>query len=228
MSMCLYLKSAAPKDLEQLARDPDALSDLAVPGAAGMAELDEMFSPEMLARQEEAMRSQMRGMGWRGWILGWLFQRQLRHEMGKMQATITRLRSRTPGAVEGGDPVLDLHKSWQVLHYLFTGTAWEGKAPANALLLGGREVGEDLGYGPVRVLDPRETADFARYLSALSLAKLEQALNLEAMIGLDLYGCDEDTSEEEVMEEIEHYFPMLQTYVAEAAGRGRSLAVWMM
>jgi hypothetical protein len=49
-----------------------------------------------------------------------------------------------PNAVAAGD----LEKSWQGIHYLLTGTAWEGDPPLNFLLAGGREVDIEIGLGP--------------------------------------------------------------------------------
>lgn len=40
-----------------------------------------------------------------------------------------------------------LDKAWHGLHFLFTGTAWEGDPPLNFLVSGGREIGDvDVGY----------------------------------------------------------------------------------
>jgi Domain of unknown function (DUF1877) len=58
---------------------------------------------------------------------------------------------------------LELGKSWHMLHYLFTGHVDASAAPGNALLAGAR-LGEDLGFGPPRLHDERETRDFARFL----------------------------------------------------------------
>lgn len=38
---------------------------------------------------------------------------------------------------------VDLDKAWHGLHYLLTGTAWEGEPPLNVLAAGGREVGTE-------------------------------------------------------------------------------------
>jgi len=46
---------------------------------------------------------------------------------------------------------LDLDKAWGGLHFLLTGTAWEGEPP-HSFLLDGDTVGDiDVGYGPARV-----------------------------------------------------------------------------
>lgn len=42
-----------------------------------------------------------------------------------------------------------MDKAWHGIHYLLTGTAWEGDPPLNFLVTGGREVGtEEIGIGP--------------------------------------------------------------------------------
>src|SRR3712207_3831611 len=56
---------------------------------------------------------------------------------------------------------IDLDKAWHGIHFLLTGTAWEGQEPLCYLLVGGEYIGdEDVGYGPARVLRPHEVADF--------------------------------------------------------------------
>jgi hypothetical protein len=71
-----------------------------------------------------------------------------------------------PGAQPDRPPVVDLHKSWHMFHFLFTGRAEGGSPPGSLLMEGGEEVGEDLGYGPARLIGPADTA--VRILSARS------------------------------------------------------------
>lgn len=40
-----------------------------------------------------------------------------------------------------GHQSVDIDKAWHALHFLFTGTAWEGEMPASFLLVGGAPVG---------------------------------------------------------------------------------------
>lgn len=42
----------------------------------------------------------------------------------------------------------DVDKAWHGIHFLLTGSAWEGDGPLAFILHGGREITEDLGYGP--------------------------------------------------------------------------------
>src|ERR1700722_3238791 len=46
---------------------------------------------------------------------------------------------------------LDVDKAWHGLHFLLTGTAWEGAPPLDFIVKGGRQIGDvDVGYGPAR------------------------------------------------------------------------------
>src|SRR5829696_7547426 len=52
-----------------------------------------------------------------------------------------------PGEGDLG-PLGNFEKSWHGLHFLLTGTAWEGEPPLNFLLAGGREIDIGLGLSP--------------------------------------------------------------------------------
>ena len=127
-------------------------------------------------------------------------------------------------------PLLDLHKSWRMLHFLFTGEAWEGELPAATLLAGGREVGEDLGDGPARVVSIEETAGFARFLKRLDHATLLGRLDARAMKALGIYcaGNADPDAVAELKDDLAHYFPRLRAFVADASARREGLLIWML
>lgn len=134
----------------------------------------------------------------------------------------------TPGpAKTERTPQLDLHKSWHMLHYLFTGTAWEGETPAATLLLGGQEVGEGMGYGPARVLSATDTAKFAGFLGGIDLEQLIGRLDVAAMRKLEIYCAPDDDDDMELNEDLGVFFPQLQAFVADAAQKGNGLLIWM-
>jgi hypothetical protein len=69
-------------------------------------------------------------------------------------ATDVAMAAMSEGRVNQLGPLqeaLDLQKSWHMLHYLFTGSIDDMRSPA-AALLSGEELGEDIGYGPVRCM----------------------------------------------------------------------------
>jgi hypothetical protein len=69
---------------------------------------------------------------------------------------------------ESGEPSPDeeddVDKAWQGLHFLLTGSAWNGEPPLNFLVSGGREIGDvDVGYGPARGFTSTEVAESRRH-----------------------------------------------------------------
>lgn len=85
------------------------------------------------------------------------------------------------------DPELDLNKSWHVLHYLLTGTAWEIDDGAGAAILGGEEIGEDGGYGPARLLDAETVRVIATALDTLDVDTLRARFDADAMTAAGIY-----------------------------------------
>jgi hypothetical protein len=81
---------------------------------------------------------------------------------------------------------VDLYKSWDVADRLLSAAADlapQLEACAGAVS-GGHARGDDLGYGPLRTLDPPEVAAIARALAALEPEHLERARKTA-----DLDGC---------------------------------------
>jgi hypothetical protein len=48
-------------------------------------------------------------------------------------------------------PIYEVDKAWHAIHFSLTGDPFEGRIPLNFLVTGGRSIGEDLGYGPLRI-----------------------------------------------------------------------------
>jgi hypothetical protein len=59
---------------------------------------------------------------------------------------------------DGCNNGIDVDKAWHGIHFLLTGDAWGGEPPLANVVLGGTEIGDDVGYGPARYL----TADEVR------------------------------------------------------------------
>lgn len=85
-----------------------------------------------------------------------------------------------PGYDPANDrPHCDLEGVWDGLHFLFTGTAYEGDEPACYLLCGGAEIGEpdELGYSVLQALSPGKVQQFAAFLRGLSHQELQRRFN---------------------------------------------------
>jgi hypothetical protein len=126
---------------------------------------------------------------------------------------------------------LDLQKSWHLLHYLFTGSLDDTSLPGGALLAG-EVLGEDVGYGPARLLDEIETAEFARFLAGVELASLQVRVNVKEMAEIGVYamprgpGLDSEY-DSQIREEVGFYFPRLRDYVVQLAQQQSGLLTWL-
>jgi hypothetical protein len=82
----------------------------------------------------------------------------------------------------------DLEKSWHGIHYLLTGSAWEGDPPLDFLVNGGRQVGRiDPEHGPVRAFRADQTRAIYESLSSLSPYELRKRFNARDMTAKEIY-----------------------------------------
>jgi hypothetical protein len=79
-----------------------------------------------------------------------------------------------------------LDKDWHGIHFLLTGSAWEGEEPLCYLVKGGEEIG-DVRYGPARALRPIQIEAWANALSAISIDDLRKRYDPEAMNNAGIY-----------------------------------------
>jgi hypothetical protein len=82
--------------------------------------------------------------------------------------------------------VLDLEGSWRGLHFLFTGTAWEGELPAAFLVKGGTELDDGDDENVPRVLDPGQVRAIDAMLGSLSVPELAHRYDARRMIELEI------------------------------------------
>lgn len=82
---------------------------------------------------------------------------------------------------------MDIDKAWHGLHFLLTGEAYGGAGPLAQAVLGGTEIGEDLGYGPGRYLTVAQVAEVSAALDALSEATLAERFDPESLRSNNIY-----------------------------------------
>ncbi|QGM97136.1 DUF1877 family protein [Methylocystis parvus] len=215
MSMTLYLKHASQNDLARYAAEGVESDDLGVLAEAGVADRQaaRLKELELLYVADEG-RAPL-SIAARDMLFDHLDLLR-RRGSGLMRVS-------SPSA-----PVFDLHGSWRMLHFLFTGDAFEGAPPAATLLAGGREVGEDLGFGPPRMLSLDETAAFSGFLNGLDLDALAARLDGKAVKSLGLRRGEGEACAGALHEDLARYFPGLQAFVAAAASRRQGMLIWML
>ncbi|WP_442484139.1 YfbM family protein [Aeoliella sp. SH292] len=125
---------------------------------------------------------------------------------------------------------LDVDKAWHAIHFLLTGSAWEGDFPEGFIVSCGQVVGdEDLGYGPARSFSPSETAAIADLLASISDDDLQSRGDLASLNATGIYPeiWDEQYEDDEPWEYVQAYFQTLRAFVVEAKERGLGLLVWL-
>jgi hypothetical protein len=146
-------------------------------------------------------------------------------EQEKVRAGIVKELQAAGLNLEGGADQngLNLEKSWHVLHYLLTGKPEDAPPPLGNAILGGKEIGPDLGYGPVRFLDPDEVREVASALSTITSEDLARRFDLQAMIAANIYPV-RDESELQMAQE---YFQHLARYYSEAVAAGNAMLLYV-
>jgi len=255
MSMCLYTARGAEARLRELAEDAESLCGMGLdsmfggpggPGGpvAGQSTQDKLARLEALVAQQPHLREALdqvmnmvgsqrtnplaaasvgaaggAGTGADGGVAAGL---------ASLFGGMAGRTAPRPGAQPDRPPVVDLHKSWHMFHFLFTGRAEGGSPPGSLLMEGGEEVGEDLGYGPARLIGPADTAAFANFIGALSVDELKARLDGPRMAALGIYpGFEAADAVGEYADDVEHYFPKLRDHLAAAAAAREAVLVWL-
>jgi len=131
---------------------------------------------------------------------------------------------------EGERTDTDLEKAWHGIHYLLTGTAWEGSPPLNFLAAGGREVGTiDVGYGPARVFRSAEVKEVHAALEGLTDEALRARFDPDAMMKLKIYPeiWDSDPKDDDTLGYLMDYVSTLRAFLRQAVDAKRGLVVYV-
>jgi hypothetical protein len=130
--------------------------------------------------------------------------------------------------VEGDDE--DLDKAWHGLHFLFTGTAWEGEPPLNFLVAGGTAIGdEEYGYDIPRGFASDEVREIADALGGVSPEDLRTRFDPAKMLAEDIYPeiWDRDPADDDTLGYLLEYFDVLKAFVNRARERSAALIVYI-
>jgi hypothetical protein len=82
----------------------------------------------------------------------------------------------------------DLEKSWHGIHYLLTGSAWEGVPPFDFLVDGGQQVGQiDVDHGPLRAFRNDQVRTIYENISGIGPYELRKRFNARDMAAKEIY-----------------------------------------
>ena len=126
----------------------------------------------------------------------------------------------------GPDETIDLEKAWHPLHYLLTGTAWEGVEPANFIVAGGEPLGDDDDVN-ARLLRPPQVRAFADFLATLAPEEVARRYDPARMQKLRVWtpGHLDGEAMETDRRRLVDTFVELRDFVTSTAERGDAVVV---
>jgi hypothetical protein len=86
------------------------------------------------------------------------------------------------GKAEVGDTEVDLDKAWHGIHYLLTGSA-----ESSGMIMGGKDIEPDQGYGPAQLLKPDEVKAIAQLLEQTTPNMLRERFKPKEMTRMGIY-----------------------------------------
>ena len=141
------------------------------------------------------------------------------------------LRQHPESILARSDPTseqaIDLDKAWHGIHWLLTGDEWAGEEPLSLAIVGGEDIGPDLGYGPARFVTPAQTQAVATALAALTDKELQRRFDPVAMDEHKIYPGIWERDGAEALDYLLPYFRMLARFYADAARRGDGVLQWI-
>ena len=200
MSMCLGLVALGDRNITRILRDPPLVWQVVAPDDP------EAYKAARAARATPTLLSKLLG------------------------------RATPPETVPGlemssGEGLsTDLDKAWHGIHYLLTGTAWEGEHPRNLLVSGGTVVGDiDVGYGPARALTAAETREARDALRALSDDALEARFKPSDMLAKKIYPeiWAEQPEEDDTLGYLMEYVRILRGFLDQVVDEGLGIVVYL-
>lgn len=215
MSMMGSFRQASPAVLTRLRAEP-AQVPAALSFQAGGGDVDDPLAGlplpremrEMLAKDPELRARILRGFQASGAAAA-LQQQQARKERASAGFSAEELP-------EG----LDIDKAWHGLHFLLCGSAGPTDTALGTLVLGGEEVGEDLGYGPARLLTPEQVAAAAAALESQDEAALARRFDASAMDAAGVYPQGWTQAGADALPWLLDTFRQVRAYFASARARG--------
>ena len=124
---------------------------------------------------------------------------------------------------------MNVDKAWHTLHYLFTGSDWEGAFPQGFLVSCGKEVGVvDVGYGPARSYSSTEVKEISKFLDSLNEEELKGRLDPLKMSELQIYpSVWEEPNLEEEWNYAKSWLDSMKVFLREASERDLALLVYI-
>jgi hypothetical protein len=221
MSMNGYLRRLTPGELKKIANKPASIKQLLRGGYDMKAAIRDQLRGKESPRRAAMEAAYARALQIKEEIMANPERTPGPGSLEEMRELLQPLAD--AGAFGNEENVLPLEKSWHVLHYLLSGSAEPDNSSLGKAILGGKEIGPDLGYGPARMLTPEEVTVVAAALSAESTSALTRRVNVEQAMAANLYACREPGD----LELAQAYFEKAEEFYAESATQGAGMLFYI-
>ena len=133
-----------------------------------------------------------------------------------------------PPADSDDQVLLDIDKSWHIIHFLLTGESWGGEGAAASAILGGTDLPDtDAGYGPFRYLTAAEVKQVAEALAGIASGELWSRLDPDKTEAAEVYpGRWGDDGEVERTYVIQNY-EALRAFYARASTESHAVLLYL-
>ena len=128
---------------------------------------------------------------------------------------------------EKPDPKLTIDKAWHGLHFLLNGDPWEGAPPLVYAVLGGTEIGDDLGYGAVRYLTPEQVKGVAAALDPVQEPEFRSRFNASVFEAAHIYPQGWQASDQSTLDWLWEAFVSVRLFFKDAAHFGDVMLLYL-
>jgi Domain of unknown function (DUF1877) len=133
------------------------------------------------------------------------------------------------GYVEANyDQFVNLDKSWHAIHFTLTGNAEGGLEPLSSSVLGGTEIGEDMGYGPMRYLTTEKVREISARLEQIGIEGFKARFSLDQLAEADIYPSGIWSGDDsQATEYVFSFLPDFLELYQDAAAKGNAILLWI-
>lgn len=121
---------------------------------------------------------------------------------------------------------MDVDKAWHGIHFLLSGDPWGGNLPLANVVLGGTEIGDDVGYGPARYITADDVRTVADAISDVTPQELAKRYDPSALKKHEIYPEIWDEGEGAV-EYLTSWYQSLREYYLDAASKGNAMLKYL-
>ncbi|MDF1497123.1 MAG: YfbM family protein [Patescibacteria group bacterium] len=122
---------------------------------------------------------------------------------------------------------IDIDKAWEGIHFLLTGSNWEGGEPPLAyVVMGGVAIGDDIGYGPARYIEAQKVKEIYDAFKDITEEDLKNRFDPEKIKKAEIYPFASSCSNEDFDYLLGH-FRSLKDFYKKTVEQGNAMLQYL-